>query len=108
MMLTQLGYDDSRKQIQTRWNELVSLANEFAPHRYDLAYPKLLLEKLTSFFREKCVELGMFPYNANDPKGLPMATAINECWTDFRSEPDKYASVERQRIEELLMTIREA
>lgn len=105
MMLSEIGYDDSRMQIQYRWKELVDLANESAPHRYELAYPMTLLKSLTRFFREQCNDMGLAQFD-RAAADLPMAVTIDKCWAEFRNKPGDYADFERSQLAGLLSVIR--
>lgn len=104
MMLTEIGCDDSRKAIQKRWSELIKLAVESAPPRYELAYPESLLHDLAKFFREGCRNLGMTEFNPDELSGQRVASTIHECWRQFRDEPGTYAEFERQKMAQMLET----
>lgn len=104
MMLTRIGFDDSRKRIQQRWHELVALAVESAPPRYELAYPDKLLQDLTDFLREGCEGLGLQKFDATN-SSKSVATAIHACWTQFRNEPETYPEFERKELEKLLAAL---
>jgi hypothetical protein len=106
MMLTEIGFDESREQIQSRWNELITLADESAPHRYELAYPGGLLRDLTEFYLEECQSIGLQAFNSSERSRMAVASAIDECWSEFRNKPQSYGEFERKKLETLLVTIR--
>lgn len=105
MMLTEIGFDDTRKSIQKRWNELVSLAMESPPPRYDLAYPEDLLRSLTQFFRKECEDIGLSRFKT-DATDRPVSKMIHDCWTQFRTDPESYVKFERSQLEEVASSIR--
>ena len=104
MMLTEIGFDDSRQRIQLRWGELIKLAVESPPPRYDLAYPPKLLEDLTQFLQKECEALGLKKFNSDSSEGV--AATIHSCWSQFRDKPESYANHERKALENLLATLR--
>jgi hypothetical protein len=104
MMLTEIGFDDSSQRIQSRWSELIQLAVESPPPRYELAFPQKLLEDLTQFFRTECEGIGLQRFSTSD--GCPVATTIHDCWSQFRAKPETYVSYERKALEELLAQLR--
>ncbi|QDU05723.1 hypothetical protein V6x_54640 [Gimesia chilikensis] len=105
MMLTELGFDESRQKIQKRWSELVSLAMESTPPRYDLAYPECLLRELTQFFQKECENIGLSRFE-KDASDKPVAKMIHDCWTQFRNDPENYVKFERNQLEEIAGSLR--
>jgi len=104
MMLTEIGFDDSRQRIQSRWSELIKLAIESPPPRYELAYPPKLLEGLTQFFWKDCEAFGLKKFDSESSDGV--AAMIHDCWSQFREKPETYADHERKALEELLTELR--
>jgi len=102
MMLTVIGCDAERQQIESRWQELISLADEKAPHRYELAYPDELLKDLSSFFHNGCRSFGLNQYEASHANERTIAITIDDCWMRFRKSPESYAEYERTQIQTLL------
>ena len=105
MMLAEIGLDESRKRIQQRWHELVKLAVESPPSRYDLAYPEKLLGDLTNFYRKECQGLGLSQFDA-EAADKPVLKMIHDCWTQFRNDPGTYSSFERSRLDEVVGSLR--
>ncbi len=105
MMLTEIGFDESQQRIHQRWSELVKLAMESPPPRYDLAYPNKLLDELTKFFRKECESLGLAQFET-DNHDKPVAKMIDDCWTQFRNDPETYSSFERDRLDEIVRSLR--
>lgn len=101
-MLTAIGSDEERSQIESRWKELISLADEKAPHRYELAYPDELLKDLSSFFHKGCNSLGLKQHEPSLTMNQTIAVTINKCWMQFRKAPESYAEYERTQIQTLL------
>jgi hypothetical protein len=102
MMLQRIGCIEASKAIKRRWDELVSLASESTPDRYDMAYPVELLTDLTEFYYTKCVDLGLLQYSDNMSKTAPVTTAINQAWNKFRENPDEFGEFEKSILTGLL------
>jgi hypothetical protein len=105
VMLERIGCRDAAAEIQSRWDELVGLSKESAPHRYDLAYPAVLLSDLAKFFDSECQALGLERYASSATDVSPVAAAVNEAWREFRQRPEQFDGFERQRLAALLQTI---
>jgi hypothetical protein len=103
VMLKRIGCLDAAAEIQARWDELVALSNETAPHRYDLAYPATLLSELAKFFDSECHALGLRRY-ASSGSAL-VSTAVNDAWREFRERPDQFGDFEQQRLAALFQVI---
>ena len=102
LMLERIGCGEPCQAINHRWGELVALSNESPPDRYDLAYPRELLEELSEFFHAACIDLGMRQYVENDKHPAPVTTSVNEAWGKFRENPDAFGDYERSMLAALL------
>ena len=105
MMLHEIGLKESQQQIQKRWSELITLAMECSPPRYEVAYPRELMQDLTQFVSKQCDDLGLARFSTT-AKNRPVAKIIDDCWTAFRNAPETYLDFERKQLGDVLARLR--
>ncbi|MGH7576990.1 MAG: hypothetical protein ACREM1_17915 [Longimicrobiales bacterium] len=102
LMLQRIGCGEACDAIRRRWNELVALANESRPNRYDLAYPGDLLAELVVFFQGVCNDLGLRQYAQNANELMPVTMGVNQAWDKFRENPNAFSKFEPSMLAALV------
>jgi hypothetical protein len=105
MMLDRIDCAEDAAAIAARWDELVKLANNSPPQRYELAYPEELLSELADFFQTKCDSLGLLQFDPSPDPPRPVTSAVNEAWRVFRRDPENFGQYEQLTLRTLVAAL---
>lgn len=101
LMLEKMGANQEASDIRKRWQELVALAGETKPARYDVAYPEALLKSICDLVFDACSNMGLVPWSASPDSSIIVGEALNAAWTEFRLRPETFEGFERNSLEEI-------
>ena len=102
LMLEKLGAHQAAQDIRARWNELIALAGETKPARYDVAYPQSLLVSICDMIYQGCQALGLTPWSGGVGSGVVVGAALDAAWTEFRLRPETFEGYEATALLDVL------
>jgi hypothetical protein len=100
--LEKLDAHQAAQEIRDRWNELIALAGETKPARYDVAYPQSLLVSICDMIYQGCQALGLAPWSDAAGSGVVVGPALDAAWTEFRLRPATFEGYEATALTNVL------
>lgn len=102
LMLERIGATEAQVSIDRRWRELIALARESTPARYDLAYPRQLLGHICDLIHDACQRIGLVSWSdAHDARRI-VRSALDAAWTEFRLRPATFEGFESRSLADIL------
>jgi len=93
---------DDANEVREMWNRFAEAEGNIKPQDYEFSFPSRLLIGLVDFTYERCTELGLVPYIAqNSVVTDHIALSLNDAWSRLTFESSSYAEWEKQRVNEL-------
>lgn len=102
LMLDRLGAIQAAADIRTRWQELLTLAGETQPPRYDMAYPHTLLQRICDLIYAGCQQIGLVPWKETAGSEIVVGRALDAAWTEFRLRPETFEGFEVRSLTDVL------
>lgn len=95
-MLKQIGLTKELKEVRDSWNPFLNLIEAPIPDNYNYFFPDSLIEKLTEYVYQGCVNIGLVSYSEQiQEQANPISKILNEAWHQLRSNPQNYAHWEK-------------
>lgn len=99
MALGLMGFETARKEIESRWNDLLKMDNVRPNPEYERCFPKNILLEMAEHALRAVRALGC---GIAQPGALkPIAAVLNEAWEQFWTYPDSYVNWETSAADRL-------
>ena len=104
LCLGKMGFDDDKKLIQEKWNDLILVKNRRPTPEYREAYPTQILDQLTSLVKEALAECDFTITSRDKLEQRPIVGVmkrLDDIWRKFWENPDEFRKEEEKIIAEI-------
>ncbi len=95
-MLGLMGLQDESDNLQSQWDEIVSVSRAERPQGYSLYYPPELLKGIAETVFAGCIAQGLIPFtdHQKDGQNAVIVHLVDQAWHQFRTSSRDYSTWE--------------